>query len=137
MSRIDLDPTQRLVDVDWDTPEMQALLRKTAHLHIDQRNVVTKRPVMLRLGWYDRAEARPALWVDRGEPEADRIVLTQYPLEVGDPVMLEIRRPQPKGAEAVYAEVLSCRKGQRIDDDGLYVLKLRDNKRMPGAVTQK
>ncbi|MDD4887220.1 MAG: hypothetical protein PHO64_09935 [Thiomonas sp.] len=130
MSHKDLDPMQQLVDVDWDTPELQELLRKTAHLHLDKRNLVNKRTVRLRQSWQTSAASRPAIWVDTGQDDAQRVLLTQYVVEPGDPVMLEIRRPDR--TEFVYAEVLSCRKGQRIGDDGIWVLIVRDLKRRPG-----
>lgn len=129
MSHKDLDPMQQLVDVDWDTPDLQELLRKTAHLHIDKRNLVNKRTIQLRLGWHTSSPARPAIWVDTGQGDAQRVLLTQYGLESGDPVMLEIRRPDR--AEFVYAEVLSCHKGRRIGDDGIFVLIVRDLQRPP------
>ena len=66
MNHKDLDPMQQLVNVDWDTPELQELLRKTAHLHIDKRDLVNKRTVLLRQSWQTSAAPRPAIWVDTG-----------------------------------------------------------------------
>jgi hypothetical protein len=131
MSRIDLDPTQRLVDVNWDTPEMRDLLRKTEHLHLDNRHLVNKYPIFLRLGWHTSAPANAAVWVDLSQTDGQRVVLTDFPLEPGDPVMLEIRQAGLRGESLVYAEVLSCRRGQRVGDNGLFVLVLRDLKRPP------
>lgn len=124
---------QKLVDVDWDTPELQELLRKTAHMHIDKRDLVNKRTVQLRQGWHTSAAPRPAIWVDTGQADALRVLLTQYALEPGDPVLLEIRRPDR--AEFVYAEVQSCRNGQRIGDDGLFVTLVREVKSRPMLAT--
>lgn len=131
MSRIDLDPTQRLVDVDWDTPEMQDLLRKTEHLHLDNRHLANKHPILLRMGWHTSAPAKAAIWVDLNQTDRQRVVLADFPLEPGDPVMLEIRQAGSQRENLVYAEVLSCRRGQRAGDNGLFVLVLRDLKRPP------
>jgi len=131
MSRNDLDPTQRLVDVNWDAPEMQDLLRKMEHLHLDKRHLTNKHPILLRLGWHTSAPAHAAVWVDLSQTDGQRVVLTDFPLEPGDPVMLEIRQTGLQRESLVYAEVLSCRRGQRVGDDGLFVLVLRDLKRPP------
>ena len=63
------------------------------------------------------------------------MLLAHYSLEPGDPVMLEIRRADQ--AEFVYAEVLSCRKGQRIGDDGISVIIVRDVKSRPMLATSR
>ena len=49
--------------------------------------------------------------------------------------MLEIRRADQ--AEFVYAEVLSCRKGQRIGDDGIWVLIVREIRSRPMLATSR
>ena len=125
MSHKDLDPTQRLVDVDWNKPELQELLRKTAHLHLDNRYPVNKRPVLLRQGWRTSAPAQAAIWVDLGPDAAQRVVLTTFALEPGEPIMLESRKPGASEPDWIYAEVSSCRQGQRVGDEGLFVVTLR------------
>ncbi|OYV32397.1 MAG: hypothetical protein B7Z83_10735, partial [Thiomonas sp. 20-64-5] len=90
---------------------------------------------LLKQGWHTSAAPRPAIWVDTGRAEEQRVLLTQYSLEPGDPVMLEIRRPNR--TEFVDAEVLSCRKGQRIGDDGIWVLIVREIKSRPTLATSR
>ncbi|CDW95031.1 MULTISPECIES: hypothetical protein [unclassified Thiomonas] len=125
MSHKDLDPTQRLVDVDWNKPELQELLRKTAHLHLDNRYPVNKRPVLLRQGWHTSAPAQAAIWVDLGPDAAQRVLLTTFALEPGEPIMLDRRKPGADEPDWIYAEVSSCRQGQRVGDEGLFVVTLR------------
>lgn len=112
------------VDVDWNDPRLQELLRKTEGLRIDARATFKPRPARLRLGWREgvswfevwRVYQTDDLHVIRLDRRLD--------MHVGDAVSLDTLRPTAPAAGIVFAQVDAMRAGQRNDDQGTPVVLL-------------
>lgn len=116
----DTDPTSRAVDVDWDDPRLQELLKKTEGLRLDNRNTFAARWVRFHLGWHLGAAVvtwQPALlvWDDH---QGGLVLQTRTEaFQVGDPVAVDLA-PQGMGARTVFGEVRESRPGLRPEDQG-------------------
>jgi hypothetical protein len=76
-----------------------------------------------------RCHAGAASVANPAELAAPRDLKMAYPR---DPYLAKVAQAsEPQRENLVYAEVLSCCRGVRVGDDGLYVLVLRDLKRPP------
>jgi hypothetical protein len=119
MTRQD-DFMARAVDVNWDDPQLQDLLKKTEGLRLDDRNTFHARWVKWRLGWHQDAQAASwqaglLVWDDH----QGRLVLQtrSQELQAADPVAVDLA-PQGMPARIVLGEVLQSRPGQRAEDQG-------------------
>ncbi|WP_031404890.1 hypothetical protein [Thiomonas sp. FB-Cd] len=116
-----MDPTSRLVDVDWNDPRLQELLKKTEGLRLDDRGTYKPRRIRVHPGWHPLGANRgawvPALLVwDTGH--GDLVIQMQpMPLRPGDPMTLD---KAPNGVEArlEHGEIMQCRAGVRPEDEG-------------------
>lgn len=121
------DSMPRAVDVDWDDPQLQDLLKKTEGLRLDNRNTFHARWVKWLPGWHLDAAAvawQPALLV--WDDHQGRLMLqtrTQA-LQVGDPVALDLAS-QGLSPRIVFGEVLQSRPGLRPQDQGQEVFFAR------------
>ncbi len=114
------DPTNKLVDVDWEDPRLQELLKKTESLRLDNRGTFQPRRILLRRGWHDSATAEIATLA--AEHSDGRLTLiTDFPLERGDPVMIDKNATAIAHPQYILAEVTDCRRGSRPGDDGSLV----------------
>ncbi|NNM63058.1 MAG: hypothetical protein HKL99_00325 [Burkholderiales bacterium] len=123
------DPTNKLVDVDWDDPRLQELLEKTQGLRLDNRGTFQPRRILLRRGWHDGAAAETATLA--AEHADGRLTLiTDFPLERGDPVMIDKNAAAVAHPQHILAEVADCRRGSRPEDDGhrVFVITLLSHK---------
>ncbi|MBW4048264.1 MAG: hypothetical protein HIU89_10080 [Proteobacteria bacterium] len=116
-----MDPTSRLVDVDWNDPRLQELLKKTEGLRLDDRGTYKPRRIRVHLGWQplgaDGAGWLPALLVwDTGH--GDLVVKTQtMQLRSGDPMTLD-RASNGVAGRVERGEIVQCRAGARPEDQG-------------------
>ena len=111
------DPTSRLVDVDWNDPKLQELLKKTENLRLDNRGMFKARRVLLRRSWHPSGAASEVLLV--ADPGSGRLtVLTDFPLDLGDPVTIDKELASNTEAGILLCEVVGCRRGNRPEDAG-------------------
>ncbi len=119
------DPTSRLVDVDWNDPKLQDLLKKTESLRLDNRGMFKTRRVLLRRSWHSSGEAGEVLLV--ADPGGGRLtVLADFPLDRGDPVTIDKQLAGNTEAGILLCEVVGCRRGNRPEDAGrkVFVIEL-------------
>lgn len=111
------DPTSRLVDVDWNDPKLQELLKKTENMRLDNRGMFKARRVLLRRSWHPSGAASEVLLV--ADPGSGRLtVLTDFPLDLGDPVTIDKELASNTEAGILLCEVVGCRRGNRPEDAG-------------------
>lgn len=114
------DPTSRAVDVDWDAPELQELLKKTEGLRLDNRNTFHARWVRLHQGWLlanANVPWQPALlvWDDH---QGGLVLQTRTEIvQVGEPVAIDLA-PDGLSPRVVFGEVVQSRPGLRPEDQG-------------------
>lgn len=120
MTQRDRDPTEDLISVNWDTPEMRALLERTRSLHLDKRGGFDPRPVLLRRGWHDGAPTLDAIVVAQAA-DGGATVLTTYALDAGEPVMVDFEPKLRAGIGRDLFEVVSCHHGARAEERDLAV----------------
>ncbi len=103
--------------VDWDHPDLKALLSKTEAWSLDNRNPRPPEEVQLHVGWA-ASTGRPATLV--WEHEQAWVLETRFSLEPGEPVRVDRYRG---GLRSAWGTVLDGRPGQRADDaeHGLHV----------------
>ncbi|MDE2255355.1 MAG: hypothetical protein KGL42_13985 [Betaproteobacteria bacterium] len=116
-----MDPTSRLVDVDWSDPRLQELLEKPQGLRLDDRGTYRPRRIRVHLGWHpprpDGDGWLPALLVwDTGH--GDLVIQTQTRLlRPGDPMTLD-KTPNSAPGRVERGEIMQCRAGARPEDQG-------------------
>lgn len=123
-----LDPNNELVEVNWDDPRVQQLLKKSEGLRLDGRGSYRQRPVRLWCSWQSAGTARRALLA--GESGAGVFtVLTDFPLERGQPVALELQPGNAQVTGRQLCKVINCRAGNRAEDGGrqVYVVRLQSS----------
>jgi hypothetical protein len=104
--------------VDWNDPELQALLQRSESWTLDNRGSFSRQDVELHVGW-GAGSGRPAVLVwERGQA---LVVETQFPLAKDEPVRVD--RHTPAGLRSVWGVVADGRKGTRSEDEaqGIYV----------------
>nr|WP_288120847.1 hypothetical protein [Thiomonas sp.] len=124
------DPTSRLVDVDWNDPKLQELLKKTESLRLDNRGMFKARRVLLRRSWHPSGAASEVLLV--ADPGGGKLtVLADFPLDRGDPVTLDKELAGNAEAGILLCEVVGCRRGSRPEDAGreVFVIDLLGSSR--------
>ncbi|SCC94014.1 conserved hypothetical protein [Thiomonas sp. X19] len=114
----------KLIDVDWNDPRLQELLRKTEGLRIDARATFKPRPARLRLSWREGAA-----WFDvwRVHQTGDFHVIRldrRLDMRVGDAVSLDTLRPTAPTAGIVFTQIDAMRAGERNEDQRTPVVLL-------------
>lgn len=110
-----------VADVDWSDPRLNALLKKTDGLSIDNRNGVPGTPISIRIasGWESSATDKPALLVS--DVGSTLVIVTRFPLPHGGDV--QVMGIPGAGPDARWAMVKEEREGLRAEDkqDGLFL----------------
>lgn len=104
-------PTLSISGVDWNDPQLGALLNKSGDWQLDNRGSSPPLKLQIHFGW----GAGVTKWAVLVWQNDEAMVLqTCFPMEQGEHVRVD--RPQESGMETVWGEVLASRPGQRTDD---------------------
>lgn len=121
-----LHPNNETLEVDWEDPKLQELLKKSEGLRLDGRGAFKQRPVQLWMSAQAGGVARDGRLVgDTGKGVLT--VLAGFPLERGMPVSLGIPANGSAAVGRQVCQVLDCRLGNRTEDKGrkVYVIHLK------------
>lgn len=115
-----VDPMSHAVDVNWDDPKLQDLLKKIEGLRLDNRNTFHARWVRMRQGWL-LADAHvpwhPALLV-LDDHQGGLVLQTHAEIvQAGDPVAVDLTL-EGMAPRVVFGEVARSRPGLRPEDQG-------------------
>ncbi len=104
--------------IDWDAPELKALLQRSEQWQIDKRGVHDRLEVHLHVGT-GAAPARVAVLVyERGK---ELVLETDFPIKQGEHVRID--KPTGDQIRHIWGKVVERRTGRRELDrtDGLHV----------------
>ena len=97
--------------VDWEDPDLQALLQRSESWTLDNRGSFAPQPVEVHIGW-GAGSGRPAMLVwERGQA---MVLETQCPIAKDEPVRID--RHTATGLRSVWGVVADGRKGTREED---------------------
>ncbi len=115
-------PTPHAVRVDWDTPELQALIEKTQDWQIDNRAGQRHKQSTVYVGWA-ALSGKPATIAF--EDESKIVFLTHFPLSEEERIRLD--KPIGDTSRHIWGEVVECRAGRRDGDAerGVHVVWMR------------
>ena len=112
-------------NVDWNDPQLSALLRKAEGWKIDNRTDSPPQEVQIQVagGWGDNGVSAPALLVS--EADGAMVLVTRVPLAHGEHVRVNGQREG--GQQTRWGVVVEGREGHRAEDreHGLYLNWLR------------
>lgn len=97
--------------VDWDDPELQKLLGKTAGWGLDNREIHPRQPVQIQVGW-KAASGNPAtlVWTK------DQVMVLEVDFEIPSGEFVRIDEHYGAGVRSVWGVVVEGRPGKRDDD---------------------
>jgi len=103
------------VDVDWNHPELQALLAKIEGLRLDNRGMFKPRPVVIRTFWPQADVLGPGT-LTGNDGKGNWVVMTEFPMDIGTGLTIG-QEIEELGTTVHYlCEVRQCRRGQRPED---------------------
>lgn len=99
--------------IDWNSPELSALLAKTSEMGLDKRNAYDAKPVFVHVGWSTQlAGAHSATIVAEGDGAA--VIEASFHLGQGERVRIEKRNTT--GVRTMWATVIESKVGTRARD---------------------
>lgn len=108
--------------VNWQDPDLQALLSKSENWRFDNRGGHTEQDVHVYLGWSGTvAHEAKLVW----EKDQAVVLVTDFPIGPGEQVRLE--RPLGDRTRTLWGQMVEGREGNREEDKqkGLLVYWLR------------
>ncbi|UJJ53916.1 hypothetical protein [Rhodanobacter thiooxydans] len=112
--------------VDWDDPNLDALLQKIDGWKLDNRSDHPLQDVQIQIssGWTaNSVVSKPAQMVSMDEQAM--VLVTRFPLPLGDRVRVDTQHAG--GTRSVWGCIVEGREGHRVEDreHGLFLSRLR------------
>jgi hypothetical protein len=102
--------------VDWNDPQLAALLDKSADWKLDNRSNHLEQTVDIHVGWQAKVGQHALLLL---EHERSMVLATDFPIQAGSHVRVD--RFMNDNTRTKWAVVVESRKGQREGDGDTFI----------------